>query len=130
MACLLVHQCIENTEHAVRQELVLAGKLESTEAQERVETFPEAEILEGGFDIRVQCVEWLFYGIEAIAPDHDAQQLRMAHLLFALEGHRLAYQGILDRWRECLDYRARALFRMQHLLPERDRPQLDQFLLG
>src|SRR6185312_13221606 len=101
-----------------RQETRLARDLEDAEAQEAVDAFAVAEIDEGGLGVGIERLERLLDGVDAVTPDHHAQERRMARLLAALQSDRRPHDGILDPPREGLDDGAGAPLGMQHLLPE------------
>ena len=48
-------------------------------------------------------IEGTLFGCNPVAPDHLAQQVGVTRLLEALEGDRLAHQGVGDRFRVRID---------------------------
>ena len=121
MPCFLVHQHVEDLEHALRQEFRLARGLEGAEAEKAVHAFTKSEIDERGLQVRREGLQRLLGRVETVAIDHDAEQLRMPRFLHALQRDGLTHQRILNHWRECRDDRSGATFGVVHLLPERHR---------
>jgi len=96
----------------------LARDLEHAEAEEGIDAFAEAEILERGGDIGRQRIERVFLHVDTVALDHHADEIGVARLLETLQCDRFLQHRIFDGLGELLDDQTGAQLGVQHLLPK------------
>src|SRR5271166_900865 len=123
VASFLVDQRLEDLEHRFRQEAGPARDLEHTETEKCIEALAISEIGERAEQVAARWIWQALLGGDAVAPNHQPQELGMTGFFEPLKHDRLAHQRIGDRRGIGGNDRTRSALGVEDLLPERDRAQ-------
>src|SRR6516165_582798 len=128
MASFFVDQRLEDVKHRFRQKAGPPRNLEHAKTEKRVEAFAITKIGKGTAQVAARRLRNALLGDNAVAMNHQPQQLGVACFFEALKRNRLADQRIGDRRGIGSDNRSCTPLGVEHLLPEWDRAQPPELL--